>query len=469
MKKIVSAIISFVIASTLCMQTTFAAELKMKINNESVHFEYGTPFIDNGSSLIPLRDLLISLGVANDDQHIQWNAAEQSVTIAKDDKIVKLRVGATDIFLNGELFKKLEVPAQNVDGRVYLPARAVAEALGYFVGYDAETSTVLVQEKPFGGGVKADDYGNSEIAVPSAGDSALDSLKFGLAAYHVSLPVDSERAINNNSSTFFASGSNPLSLDKIAKPTAPEDIVKNVSAYHSSIVNVTFLKIDEIKDFTLDNGKTLTLAIGHTGGETSPVSNSWVDDTYFQVFFAGSAPAAKGDKVTVNGVPVGESTIELTTALGKPVVEPVVLLAAGNLIKTSDEYDLRSEQSRSNTGNIVIPELEKAWKTKIDGLQVNMTGDKITITSRRTTDSAVNGTYVNVKSVQAENYSYTPSSPLEIPLGQNGLNISLKDLVDKTGKSLQPSNGQTFFVKIEVVQGVSSRVDSVVRFVEYKN
>jgi|GEM_PF-3566351 len=141
---------SAVLATALIAGTASAATLKMKVKGAPVDFQYGTPFIEDGSSLMPLRDLLVALGVPNDDDHIVWNGTDKSVTIKLGDNSVKLAVGDTHIYVNGQLFKELEVPAQQVasqDYRVFLPARAVAEALGNTVGYDAATGTVIVEEQ----------------------------------------------------------------------------------------------------------------------------------------------------------------------------------------------------------------------------------------------------------------------------------------------------------------------------------
>jgi hypothetical protein len=142
--------LSFVIPKDSASTTPADANkggLKMKVDGKAVTFNYGTPFIESGSSLMPLRDLLVALNVSNDDDHIIWNQEEKSVTIKQKSVTIKLAVGDINIFKNGAIFKALEVPAEQVkaqDDRVFLPARAVAEALGFKVDYDAVTATVIV-------------------------------------------------------------------------------------------------------------------------------------------------------------------------------------------------------------------------------------------------------------------------------------------------------------------------------------
>ncbi|WP_158560746.1 copper amine oxidase N-terminal domain-containing protein [Paenibacillus contaminans] len=127
-----------------------AADLQMQVNGTAVAFEYGKPYLESGRSLFPLRDLLVALGVENDDKHIVWDGDKQSVTVIKGEIRIELAVGQKAFYRNGQLFTVLDVPAANVDGRVYLPARAVAEALGYEVGFDADTGTVTAA-KPSSG------------------------------------------------------------------------------------------------------------------------------------------------------------------------------------------------------------------------------------------------------------------------------------------------------------------------------
>ncbi|WP_409344397.1 copper amine oxidase N-terminal domain-containing protein [Paenibacillus sp. MBLB4367] len=138
------------VASSALALPASAADLSMQVNGSAVAFEYGKPYLENGRSLFPLRDLLVALGVENDDKHIVWDGDKQSVTVIKGETRIELTVGQKGFYRNGQLFTVLDVPAANVDGRVYLPARAVAEALGYEVGFDMETGTVTAA-KPTAG------------------------------------------------------------------------------------------------------------------------------------------------------------------------------------------------------------------------------------------------------------------------------------------------------------------------------
>ncbi|GCL74845.1 hypothetical protein PN4B1_48270 [Paenibacillus naphthalenovorans] len=442
------------LSSSLLANVSFAADLNMSVSGNPVQFQYGTPFIDNGSSLLPLRDLLVALGVKNDDDHIRWNDKTQSVTIVKDDKTVILSVGSKQIYLNGNLYKTLEVPAQNVNGRVYLPARAVAEALGYFVGFDSGTQTVLVQETPFGGGVKADDYSNeAEASITSS--LGIDTMKLALDKYAsgTSLSDETKQVLSKYDADFFAADRNPLSLDKVAKTVQEKDIAKNVSNFQTNIVNLTFMEIDSAREIKLENGQTITGAVGHVGGTYSQITGMWSDSTYFQVFFSGTTKVAKGDKATVNGIPIGESTVELTNALGKKFVEPMYIVVAGNFLKSSTEYDIRKERSETNPGKISFPELDKDMQNKVQRLNLSLNAKEFTIE-----DPKYDPYLVEIKSIQIMEYTYKPTAKTTM---KYDLTIPVSSFTDSKGSPFTGKPG-SYFVK------VSTDFGEITKFIDLK-
>lgn len=454
MKKVAFLLCSIILTLNMFAGVAFASkDLKLNVNGQAAKFEYGTPFIDNGSSLLPLRDLLIALGVQNDDEHIIWNGDEQSVTVIKDEKTVKLSVGAKEIFLNGELYRTLEVPAKNVEGRVYLPARAVAEALGFFVDFDANSWTILVQDVPFGGGAKADDYDNGTTATSSVG---IETMKAALKQFTdgVSLSDASVKVLEQNEQAFFSPDRSKLSLDKLAKATLPGEIAKSPSSYAGSIINLTFMEIDSIHELLIGNGQTVTGAVGHTGGKYREMTEKWKDSTYFQVFYLGTTKLAKGDSATVNGVVIGETTVELTNALGVKFNAPLYVIIAGNLLSSSEEYDIRKEQSESNPGKISIPDLDKEptyAQKALQNLSVKMKGGKLEIFDEWAGE-------LEIKELQIMDYKLPISKTLRIPSKYDGgLAISLDSFVNNKGEPFVPKDGETYFIKIVTNAGEITR------------
>ena len=96
-----------------------------------------TPFVENGRTYLGIRDMAYSMGITG-DENVQWDNATQTATITKDGITVQVTVGANAIRVTKDGVTTevaIDAPAQNRDGRVYLPFRAVFEAFGYSVEY----------------------------------------------------------------------------------------------------------------------------------------------------------------------------------------------------------------------------------------------------------------------------------------------------------------------------------------------
>jgi len=106
-----------------------------------------TPININGKNLLPLRELLVNLGVQNDDEHIIYNHDDKSVTIKKDDTTIFLAVGNKTAYVNGSPTELDVAPVfyvKNNDGKVYIPLAFVSEALGKKVVWNGISRAVLI-------------------------------------------------------------------------------------------------------------------------------------------------------------------------------------------------------------------------------------------------------------------------------------------------------------------------------------
>ena len=104
------------------------------------------PFIDGGTTMIPLRGLLEIMGA-----EIGWDGATQKVMVKKGETEIELRIADKDVYVKsgeGE-FKKyiLTTPPIIKDGRTFIPLRFVTENLGYSVSWDGETQTITIMLK----------------------------------------------------------------------------------------------------------------------------------------------------------------------------------------------------------------------------------------------------------------------------------------------------------------------------------
>lgn len=177
MKKIAALILTGILAFG-CFSTAFAAETKVSVDGVPVVFTDAKPFVDeNGRTMVPLRPIADAMGLQvgwiQEQQRAIFGAElpldfffdyfefESAHNITKEGlvKVVENvyftmgeeRVVATfDAFYEND---KVEADSAEdymdtvpvvKDGRTYAPARYLAEAFGYDVGWDGATSTVTI-------------------------------------------------------------------------------------------------------------------------------------------------------------------------------------------------------------------------------------------------------------------------------------------------------------------------------------
>jgi hypothetical protein len=75
-----------------------------------------------------------------------WDAATRTITVIKGGTTIELAVGSMAIATNGKT-SQMDVSPLIEDGRTYLPARYVAEALGYKVSWEAEAQAITVSQQ----------------------------------------------------------------------------------------------------------------------------------------------------------------------------------------------------------------------------------------------------------------------------------------------------------------------------------
>lgn len=120
--------------------TIDSAEYKV---GETVVTMDAAPFIDaSNRTMLPLRAFANALGVS--DENIVWNGTERSVTIFKGDAVVKVIIGQLSFMKNG-VSVPMDTTAVIKNGRTFLPVRALGQALGAEIGWDATTRSVTIK------------------------------------------------------------------------------------------------------------------------------------------------------------------------------------------------------------------------------------------------------------------------------------------------------------------------------------
>ncbi|MCL1863375.1 MAG: stalk domain-containing protein [Defluviitaleaceae bacterium] len=116
--------------------------ITVTVDGEAINFADQPPVIIGGRTLVPLRAVFEHVGF-----DVNWEAETETATLDRHDYFVEISIGSPTFTTNGSMIS-LEVPAQIIAGRTLLPIRAVLESVGYFVGWDGVTSTVIVTSTP---------------------------------------------------------------------------------------------------------------------------------------------------------------------------------------------------------------------------------------------------------------------------------------------------------------------------------
>lgn len=128
---------------------TDASEIKINIDgNYEMTFPDQQPVIINERTMIPIRALMETL-----EKTVEWNDAQKQTIISDDTITVKLTTGSDIMIketknpLDGSVKTeeiKLDTAPVVINERTCLPVRAVVEAFGAAVIWEADTNTILI-------------------------------------------------------------------------------------------------------------------------------------------------------------------------------------------------------------------------------------------------------------------------------------------------------------------------------------
>ncbi len=104
------------------------------------------PFTENGRTFVPVRYLSNALGVKN--ENIFWFGDSGLVKLQEPGfPTVGMTVGKVEVLSDGQPLEGVDVAPMLRNDRTFLPARFVAQALGYEVAWDEQTQTVICWPK----------------------------------------------------------------------------------------------------------------------------------------------------------------------------------------------------------------------------------------------------------------------------------------------------------------------------------
>lgn len=141
-------LISLVLAAVMCIgmgTTALAADINVSVDGKAVAWTDAKPFIKDGRTLVPLRPIANALGLS-----VVWNAAEQQAGFSDGETTAVFQLNSKEyvVFQGEDLAEsevvKMDTAAISEGGRTYAPAKYLAQAFGYTVGWEQATQTVKI-------------------------------------------------------------------------------------------------------------------------------------------------------------------------------------------------------------------------------------------------------------------------------------------------------------------------------------
>ncbi len=141
-KRFASIMLSGIIGTALVVSASAAENISVNVNGTAVEFEDQAPVIVNERTLIPLRGTFEALGA-----DVDWNSATKTIVVSTGNTTITLAVGSSVMTVeNNGVTSSVELDAapEIINNRALIPVRAVGEAIGATVSWDAENSQVNI-------------------------------------------------------------------------------------------------------------------------------------------------------------------------------------------------------------------------------------------------------------------------------------------------------------------------------------
>lgn len=111
--------------------------LKVIVNENELKFDQ-PPYIENGTTMVPMRAIFEALGAS-----VDYDTETKAITATKGSTVIKLFANSNTATVNGKEVT-LTSPVANKNGTTMVPLRLVSEALGAEVSWDAESKIINI-------------------------------------------------------------------------------------------------------------------------------------------------------------------------------------------------------------------------------------------------------------------------------------------------------------------------------------
>lgn len=137
-KKYLVACVFAMLMILLFIIPVYASDVRVMVNDEEVIWGEQTPVIVDGRTLVPVREVFEMLGF-----DVNWSIKARQATLISNHHTVILTIGSATFTTNGASHT-LDIPVQIIADTTMIPLRAVIESIGYYLGWNAETRTVVI-------------------------------------------------------------------------------------------------------------------------------------------------------------------------------------------------------------------------------------------------------------------------------------------------------------------------------------
>ncbi len=114
-------------------------EIKVFVDGKPVAFSDQSPVLLNGYTFVPLRAIFEAMGA-----EVTWDAQNKTAVAFWGIDSLELKMGSQSCMTGSGKVIQLDVPAQILQGRVMVPLRAAAEAMGAAVEWEPVNSTIRI-------------------------------------------------------------------------------------------------------------------------------------------------------------------------------------------------------------------------------------------------------------------------------------------------------------------------------------
>lgn len=108
-------------------ERAFVDRVKTQIDADNPEVK---PMVIDGRTLVPLRFISESVGA-----QVNWDDVTSTISVVSGEQTIQMTLNNNQYYVNGQE-STLDVPAQEMNGRTFVPLRALVEALGKKVFWD---------------------------------------------------------------------------------------------------------------------------------------------------------------------------------------------------------------------------------------------------------------------------------------------------------------------------------------------